>query len=267
MHIAVQTDDIRFYHKLLNILEGSQLKVKFFTLNQSISQQKFDLIITTSNEKINFNDSKVLELQYNQLNEAIIPKIVGIIARKNTPKFKTLTIGVDPGKTIGLAAICDGMLLNAETSRLDKLVTKIQNYLLIFPSESIIIRVGDQPISVSQVIINKLFAVYGEIGKIAIEVVKEAYSSPKNPVIPSTLGSDEVAAFTIAQREGKTTNHMVRNEIPMGRIKEIQRWSRDLSGNRISLDLKLAKSVALGEISLEKAIKQKEKQIEARKND
>jgi hypothetical protein len=60
---------------------------------------------------------------------------------------------------------------------------------------------------------------------------------------------------------------MVRNEIPMGRIKEIQRWSRDLSENRISLDLKLAKSVALGKITLEKAIKQKEKQIEARKND
>lgn len=262
--IAVQTDDIRFYHKLLNLFEGSRLKANFFTTNQSIPLQKYDLVITTSDQS-NFDEPKVLKLQYKQINSDLVAKIVGIIARKNTPKFKTLIIGVDPGKKIGLAAICDGMLLSAETSRLNRLITKIQNYLLIFPSETIIIRVGDQPISVSQVIFNKLFAIFGKMEDLKIEIVKEANTSSKHSLIPLTLDSDETAAFTIAQREGKTTNHMVRSEIPVGRIKEIQRWSRELSGNQISLDFELARSVASGEITLEEALQQKEKQLEARK--
>ncbi len=263
--IAVQTDDIRFYHKLLNLFEGSRLKVNFFTINQAIPFQKYDLIITTSEQSNRF-DPQILKLQYDQINSDLVPKIVGIIVRKKTPKFKTLVIGVDPGKKIGLAAICDGMLLSAETSRLDKLITKIQNYLMIFPSETIIIRVGDQPLSISQVVFNKLFAVFENMEKLKIEIVKEAHTSSKSPIISTTLSSDETAAFTIARREGKTTNHMVRNEIPLGRIKEIQKWSRDLSGNRISLDFELAKFVALGEITLEEALKQKEKQLEV-KND
>ncbi len=263
--IAVQTDDIRFYHKLLNLFEGSRLKANFFTVNQAIPSQKYDLIITTSDQS-ELLTPQVLKLQYDQINSDLIPKIVGLIARKNIPKFKTLVIGVDPGRKIGLAAICDGMLLSAETSRLDKLITKIQNYLLIFPSETIIIRVGDQPISFSQVIFNKLFTIFGKMEKLQIEIVKEANSSSKSPIIPLTLGSDETAAFTIARREGKTANHMVRSEIPIGRIKEIQRWSRELSGNRISLDFELAKFVALGEITLEEALEQKEKQLEV-KND
>jgi hypothetical protein len=264
--IAVQTDDIRFYHKLLNIFEGSRLKANFFTVNQSIPFQKYDLIITTS-DQANLNDSQVLKLQYDQINSDLVPKIAGIIARKNTPKFRTLVIGVDPGEKIGLATICDGMLLSAETSRLDQLITKIQNYFLIFPSETILIRVGDQPISVSQVVFNKLFAVFGKMEHLKIEIVKETNTSSKSTPISLTLGSDETAAFTIARREGKTTNHMVRSEIPLGRIKEIQRWSRDLSGNRISLDFELAKSVALGEITLEEALQKKEIQIEAKNNE
>lgn len=268
--VAIQTDDLRFYHKILKTIEGSRLKANFFTSDQEIPSNKYDLVITTSPE-LNYSEkcekSQILHLQYEQLDVDLIPKIIGMIARKNTPKFYSLVIGIDPGKRIGLAAICDGMLLSAETSQFDQLITKIQNYILIFPSEVIVIRIGDQPNSVSQVIFNKLFKTFKEIKKIKLEIVAEAYSNLKSPTSNSKLKPDEIAAFTIAQREGKTTNHMVRNEIPIGRVKEIQRWSRNLSDNRISLDFELAKSVALGDITLEKAIKQKEEQIEAKKSE
>lgn len=268
--VAIQTDDLRFYYKILKTIEGSRLKANFFTSDQDIPSNIYDLVITTSTEtnySENYENSQILHLKYEQLDVDLIPKIIGMIARKNTPKFYSLVIGIDPGKRIGLAAICDEMLLSAETSQLNQLIAKIQNYILIFPSEMIIIRIGDQPNSVSQVIFNKLFNAFKEIKKIKLEIVTEAYSNPKNPTSHSKLKPDEIAAFTIAQREGKTTNHMVRNEIPIGRVKEIQRWSRNLSGNRISLDFKSAKSVALGEISLEKAIKQKEEHLEAKKSE
>jgi hypothetical protein len=268
--IAIQTDDIRFYHKILKIIEGSRLKANFFTSDQDIPLNKYDLVISSSAESKNSNNSdnpQFLYLQYEQIDVGFVPKIIGMIARKNTLKFQSLIIGIDPGKRIGLVAICDGMLLSAETSQLDKLIAKIQNYILIFPSEMIIIRIGDQPNSVSQVIFNKLFKVFRDVKKIKLEIVTEAYSNPKGPSSDSNLNPDEKAAFTIAQREGKITNHVVRNEIPIGRVKEIQRWSRNLSGNRISLDFKLAKSVALGDITLEKAIKQKEEQLEVKKSE
>jgi hypothetical protein len=252
------------------MIEGSRLKANFFAFDQEIPSNKYDLVISTApelNYSANQKKNKILHLQYEQLDVDLIPKIIGMIARKNTPKFHSLVIGIDPGKRIGLAAICDGMLLSAETGQISQLIAKIQNYILIFPSEMIIIRIGDQPNSVSQVIFNKLFNAFKEIKKIKLEIVTEAYSNPKSPTSHSNFKPDEMAAFTIAQREGKATNHMVRNEIPIGRVKEIQSWSRNLSGNRISLDFKLAKSVALGEITLEKAIKQKEEQLEAKKSE
>ncbi|UCG89761.1 MAG: hypothetical protein JSU57_04655 [Candidatus Heimdallarchaeota archaeon] len=265
--IAIQTDDMRFYHKLSKLFEGSPLSAKFFALNQPIPFQKFDLIITTQDSNNNLSGSPILQLSFDQIHPHLVIKIIGIIARKKEPKFKLLIVGVDPGEHIGLAAICDGMILAAETSRLPQLTKKIEEYLILFPSEKVVIRIGDQPTSVSQVVFNKLFTVFGNQDSIKLEIVQEAYSSSKKIPPAEPFGSDETAAITIAHRSGKIKNHLVRSFIPNGRIKEIQKWSRNLSNNRITLDAELAQSVALGDISIEEAIKQKERQLEAKKNE
>ncbi|UCE13190.1 MAG: hypothetical protein JSV04_13500 [Candidatus Heimdallarchaeota archaeon] len=265
--IAVQTDDLRLYHKLLRIFEGSHLKPRFFTPNQTIPSQYFDLIITTEELIDNLQEPPILQLKSAQVQPNLKARIISIIARKSDPKFKLLIVGIDPGEHIGLAAICDGMVLAAETIKLTKLTKKIEEYLILFPSEIVVIRIGDQPTSVSRVLFNKLFTVFGNIDKIKLEIVEEAYSSIRKvtPAVP--FSSDETAAITIAYRTGKIKNHLVRSNIPIGRIKEIQKWSRNLSNNRITLDTELAQSVALGEISLEEAIIRKEKQLEAKKNE
>ncbi len=265
--IAIQTGDMRFYHKISKLFEESPLNAKFFAPNQSIPSQKYDLIITTEESVNHLSDSQILQLRFEQIQPYLVTKIIGIVARKREPKFKQLIVGVDPGEHIGLAAICDGMILAAETSKLLQLTKKIEEYLVLFPSEMVVIRIGDQPTFVSKVIFNRLFKVFGDINNIKLEIVQEAYSSSRKitPAVP--FSPDETAAITIAHRSGKIKNHLVRSRIPIGRIKEIQKWSRKLSDNRITLDAELAKSVALGEISIEKAIKQKERQLEAKKNE
>ncbi|MFX0123741.1 MAG: hypothetical protein ACFFAE_08895 [Candidatus Hodarchaeota archaeon] len=265
--IAVQTDDMRYYHKLWKIFEGSPLKVKFFALNQPIPSQRFDLIISPHESINQMSDSLFFQLPFDQIHPSLVTKIIGIIARRKEPKFKLLIVGVDPGRQIGLAAICDGMILAAETSRITQMNRKIEEYLILFPSERVVIRVGDQPTSMAKVIFNKLFTAFGNIDSIKLEIVAEAYSSPRKTTLTTPFSSNETAAITIAQRPGKIKNHLVRTLIPIGRIKEIQKWSRNLSNNRITLDAELAQSVALGEISLEEAIKVKERQLEAKKND
>ncbi|MFW9905626.1 MAG: hypothetical protein ACFFFH_14935 [Candidatus Thorarchaeota archaeon] len=265
--IAVQTDDMRYYHKLSKLFETSPLRVKFFTLNQPIPHEKFDLIISPHESINQIGDFPTFHLSFDQIHPSIIIKIIGIIVRRKEPKFKLLIVGIDPGKQIGLAAICDGMTLAAETSRLNQMTSKIEEYLVLFPSEKVVIRVGDQPSSVSKVIFNKLFTTFGNVDNIKLEIVKEAYSSSRKTTLTTPLSSDETAAITIAHRKGKIKNHLVRTSIPIGRIKEIQKWSRNSSNNRITLDTELAQSVALGELSLEDAIKLKERQLEAKKND
>lgn len=265
--IAVQTDDLRLYYKLLRIFEGSRLKPRFFTPNQTIPSHHFDLIVTTEELIDNLHEPPILQLKSTQIQSNLIARIISIIARRNDPKFKLLVVGIDPGKHIGLAAICDGMVLAAETSKLVNLAAKIEEYLILFPSEMVVIRIGNQPTYISRVVFNKLFTVFGNINNINLEIVEEAYSSVRKTTSAVPFGSDETAAITIAYRTGKVKNHLVRSNIPTGRIKEIQKWSRNLSNNRITLDAELAQSVALGEISLEEAIIQKERQLEAKKNE
>lgn len=256
---------MRFYYRISKLFQGSHLIVKFFALNQTIPFHKYDLVITDQ-EYIHYMDEpKVLRLNLNQIEPLLITKIIGLIVRKREPKFKQVIVGVDPGEQIGLAAICDGMILAADTSRLRQLSKKIEEFIILFPSELVVIRIGDQPTSVSKIIFNKLFTVFSNIDNIKIEIVKETNSNLRKITPDGTFGPDEAAAITIAHRSGKRQNHLVRTKIPSGRIKEIQKWSRKLSYNRITLDAELAHSVALGKISLEEAIKQKEKQIEVKK--
>jgi hypothetical protein len=265
--IAIQTDNMRFYHKLLKLFDGTPLRAKFFTLNQTVPAQKYDLIITSQESGNYLNDTQILQVQLEQITPTLVSRIIGIVARNKEPKFRQLTVGVDPGKNIGVAAICDGMILAAETSKLPRLTQKIEEFLILFPSETVLIRVGDQPTSVSKIIFNKLFSIFGKISNIKLEIVEEAYSSRKKIAPNFPFNPDETAAITIAHRPGEEKNHLVRSSVPFGRIKEIQKWSREMSGNRITLDLELAESVALGKITLEHAIEQKERQLEERKNE
>jgi Tfp pilus assembly ATPase PilU len=125
--------------------------------------------------------------------------------------------------------------------------------LLSFPSKIVCIKVGDQPPSISRVVFNKLFDAYHNVTYIQMEIVPEANSNTDTLNTQRLLSTDEKAAIVIGLRNGKPRSHMVRSIIPEGRVKEIQNWSREKSGN-LTIDSELAKLVAVGEITLEEAI-------------
>jgi hypothetical protein len=258
---------MRRYYKLLKLFEGSRLRTKFFVPGQNVPVHDYDLVVTTEGKINSKDETKYLNLKPEEINSNLLIKILSIVARKQEPTFKQVIIGVDPGEKIGIAVICDGMLLTTATCDLEQLPIKIKNFLVSFPSENIIIRIGNQPHSVSNVVFNKLFSNFSDDKKIKLEIVQEAFSSPKRVINHQSLGSDEMAAFRIALRTGIVQKHLVRNKVPSGRIAEIKKWSRNYSQNRITLDEELAKAVALGELSLDEAISIKEKELEARKNE
>ena len=251
--IAVKTNDMRFYNKILKLSQSSTLKIHFFTESQIISEDKYDIVVTTSEKARYEKNSHILYLNYENLNTETIPKIVGLITRNYNPKFQKMFIGIDPGEHIGIAAICDGMVLSAKTVSLEQLTNTVETNLLSFPSEKVCIKIGDQPPSISKVIFNKLFNVFRKFDHIQMEIVPEADSNTGNLKTQKSLSTDEKAAIVIGLRSGKIQTHMVRTSIPEGRVKEIQNWSREKSGN-LTIDSKLARLVAVGEITLEEAI-------------
>ncbi|MHA1206376.1 MAG: hypothetical protein ACTSRJ_00785 [Candidatus Hodarchaeales archaeon] len=251
--IAVKTNDMRFYNKILKLSQNSSLKIHFFPESQQISEGKYDIVVTTSEKGKYEKKSHVLYLDYENLNTETIPKIIGLITRNYKPKFQKMLIGIDPGEHIGIAAICDGMVLSARTVSLEQLINSVETNLLSFPSENVCIKIGDQPPSISKVIFNKLFDVFRKFAHIQMEIVPEADSSAGYLKTQKSLSTDEKAAIVIGLRNGKLQTHMVRTSIPEGRVKEIQNWSREKSGN-LTIDSKLARLVAIGEITLEEAI-------------
>ncbi len=263
--IAVYTNDTRFYFNLLNKIRGTNVKASFFTLNQPPPRNNFDLLITTENLSSYNLEIPIMHTNSEEIDEDFIPRIISYAARKNIPKFMRLVIGVDPGKEIGLAVICDGMLLIAETCDLKKLRNSIKRYVLTFPSKEVIFRIGNQPNSISEVIFNRIFQLFKDDERVSFEIVQEAFSSAPRGVEFQSLSSDELAAYKIGQRTGKELNQPIETNIPFGRVKEIKKWSREMSSNTITLDTKLAISVALGEIAISDAINIKKREIEEKK--
>ena len=251
--IAVKTNDMRFYNKFLKLSQNSPIKIHFFHESQPISDGRYDIVVSTSERDKSNENSHILYLTYEDLNTETIPKIIGLISRNYDPKFQKMIIGIDPGKHIGIAAICDGMVLSAKTVTLEQLISVVQTNLLSFPSKIVCIKVGDQPPSISRVVFNKLFDAYHNVTHIQMEIVPEANSNTDTLNTQRLLSTDEKAAIVIGLRNGKPRSHMVRSIIPEGRVKEIQNWSRERSGN-LTIDSELAKLVATGEITLEEAI-------------
>ena len=78
--IAVKTNDMRFYHKLLKLSQNSSLKVSFFSESQQIPDKNYDLIINTIENVDKQLDDRTVYLDYDDLDSDIIPKIIGMIA-------------------------------------------------------------------------------------------------------------------------------------------------------------------------------------------
>lgn len=267
MRIAIQTEEMRFYYKLLKLFENSRspIKSKFYLPTQRFDSSRYDLVIRTPNtSRPNIpsrEGSNIVHLSYEELTPHLVSQLLGIVLRKHEPKFHEVIIGVDPGEHVGVAAICDGMFLAADTISLEKLIGTINDYLVTFPSEKVLVRVGDQPTSISKTVFNRLHEVYGDWQNLSFEIVKEAFTNLPRVAQRTGLLPDEAAAVTIAHRPGKMTDHHLPNVIPSGRIREIQKWSREKSGNQITLDTELARKIALGELSIDSAIELKRKKM------
>jgi hypothetical protein len=207
-----------------------------------------DLIITSPSEleSISFPNVVAAASAAEAVREALYLK-TGL--KKN---YRTISIGIDPGKSIGIVAIGDRRVIyEAVLGSPQEVVTSIKKIDERFNSERIRLKVG----STGDAHRNRILSRLQENFNHPIEIVDEGSTTkPKAESRRLGLHKDILAARKIALKSGKRLTQAVEVTSTPGEIKNIQRESRKKSEN-LTISKRLAEAVVKGEIELDEAIK------------
>ena len=195
--IAISTISGKAYHKLVNELKRRELPF-LSLLPTSPIPLDVKVAITTEMERhlIRFHDILIFEDEDDPA--VVIDKAVRMMQGKE--KYNTLVIGVDPGKTFGLAAIGDRLILETITCHCSEdAASTIVKILKKFPTMTSTIKIGNGTPHHTNELLQKLKRIIPK--DVIIEVVSEVGTSRfKREEIRRREARDAIAAVKIAER-------------------------------------------------------------------
>jgi len=198
--IAVATVSGKAYYLLVNELKERGLDFLSLTPQESVPID-IEVVITTAAERQFIKHPRVL-VYTNETNAAeVVNEAVRMLQGKKS--CETIVVGVDPGKTFGLAVLSDGNLLETVTcSSLEETVNTIVNALAKLQAVAHIVKVGNGAPSIAAELLSLLDETLPK--GVAIEVVSEAGTSR---FVGETLHKrglrDALSAVKIAERRGQ----------------------------------------------------------------
>jgi hypothetical protein len=203
--IAVATVSGKAYYKLVNELKSRNIPFLSLVPGEPIPQS-IGVVLTTDSEKSLINHQKVLVYNIEEDPSNVINEALRIITSKNL--YEELIIGVDPGKTFGVAVLADGKILRrGEFSSIEKAIDMIFVELKNNPSKIQKIRIGKGVPDLAEEIARRLESSLPE--NIVIEMVDEAGTSTlKNMGFKRKL-SDADSAIKIASKKGERRTRSV----------------------------------------------------------
>jgi hypothetical protein len=236
--IGLYTEDFRFFYEVVRLLK--EKGEPFVSLGREGSvPPTVGVVITTEAEResVNFGNVVAERDPEEAMNTARCLLMGGI-------RYRTIVVGIDPGKNVGVAIFGEGKLLATETVKAPETVPEALSKLLrcLTYSRSIA-RVGDGDPTKGSRIIRAIWDQFDEV-----EVVDETGTTVRSEQ------PDVEAAKRIAMSKG------VRMEQPPpvmptpGEVRDIQRLSRIESQGSVTISSDLAHSVAKGERTLAEAI-------------
>ncbi|UCH88427.1 MAG: hypothetical protein JSV49_09205 [Thermoplasmata archaeon] len=244
--IAVMTENFSLYYDIVKILKKEKLPFLSLSFEDKIPPN-VGVIITNKSEKDKVKFHSVV------LVEEDIPRAVDESQKLLSGKdmFSNLIIGIDPGKRPGIAVLGDGDVIQGFQTDSPEGATEIVKQILeLYQAQEIKIRIGHGAPTYRNRIINAIFPL-----KIPIEIVNETNTTHK-------VDWDDIrAAVDIALTSGYLIKSPYQVEPRNGELKNIQRISRLESDGAVTISMKLAKEVALGNITLEEAIKLQKLQL------
>ena len=198
--IAVATVSGKAYYQLVNELKARGLPFLSLTPYDTIPID-IKAVITTKNERRLINHPNVLIFEETMDPAAIVNEAIRSAEGKRN--HDTITVGVDPGKTFGIAVLSNGNVLETMIhSSTEQTVNAVLDVLTKNPATTYIIKVGDGAPEYTRVLLSQLDETLPK--DVAIETVSEAGTShfAKETVHRRGL-RDAMSAVKIAERRGR----------------------------------------------------------------
>jgi hypothetical protein len=199
--IAVATVNGRAYYELVTELQRKRL---FF-----LSLKPWDpiplhikAVLTTETESSRISHPKILVFEQGTNPETVVDQAILIVQGKEG--YEKVVVGVDPGKTCGIAILGDNKILETMTSSItEDAVHVIVDSLKRFPAEAKVVRVGEGPPEYTKTLLNLLNKALPE--DTLMETVSEAGTSRlTNNSVNRRVVRDTISAIKIAGRTGRT---------------------------------------------------------------
>jgi len=246
MRVAVVTRDSRVYYTATKVLK--RYGMGFYSLCPG-ERIPFDVdVVLTSREesgRIDFPSKVVVE------DENFIDRLLMVMDGKKG--FEHVYIAIDPGERPGLCVVADSRVLEVHHLRSPRDVEVIIELLRKYPGARI--KVGHGAPRQRVLMLRALADFVGY--DYPLLLVNESQTTPRVGGADVSQVQDIVAAINIGLREGREVRLGeligVRNPT-QGEIDEIKRRSRELSGN-VTISSKLAREVAVGNMTIEEAIR------------
>jgi len=201
--IAVATVSGRAYYELVTELNRKHLP--FISLKPwDPVPMHVKVVLTTSEESSQVSHHRVLCFIPGTDPESVVDEALMIVQGKEG--YEKVVVGVDPGKTYGVAVLGDNKVLSTLTaSSMEEAAHLILDNLSRFPAEAKVVRVGDGPPEFTKALLNTLNRNLPEDA--LIEIVSEAgTSSHADSSVNRRVLRDAASAIKIAGRNGRVFN-------------------------------------------------------------
>jgi len=159
------------------------------------------VVITTRDESHQISHPQILPFEQGSNPESVVDEAILIVQGKQG--YEKVVVGVDPGKTYGIAILGDNKVLETLTfSNIENAAHLVADSLKRFPAEVKVVRVGDGPPEYTQTLLDSLDKVLPE--ETLVEIVSEEGTSRlTNKSVNRRVLKDAVSAIEIAGRNGR----------------------------------------------------------------
>jgi hypothetical protein len=241
--IGLVTEDFRFFHLMVRFLKERGEPFVSLGLDDPIPEN-VGAIITTNAEREGVRFENIIS----DGDPDIAFKAARSVLRGK--RFSRVVVGIDPGRTPGIAVIGDGRIIDTELVYCPEDVTEtLARMTRNLDFDLMLIRVGHGDPTNRNRIIHAVWSLADEV-----EIVDESKTTKK------TVTPDIDAAILIAFTSGEKV--VVQPEVcpTPGEVRDIKRLSRIESGGRFTISTELASQVAIGKISLAEAVESYQKE-------
>lgn len=198
--IAVATVSGRAYYQL--VTELNRKRLPFLSLKPwDPIPLHIKVVLTTREESHQVSHPQILIFEQKSNPETVVDEAILIVQGKQG--YEKVVVGVDPGKTYGIAILGDNKVLATLTSsNIEEASHLVVDSLKRFPAEVKVVRVGNGPPEYTQTLLDSLDKALPE--ETLVEIVSEAGTSRlTNKSVNRRVLKDAVSAIKIAGRNGR----------------------------------------------------------------